>query len=121
MVTGEGEAVVEGKKKISKTAIPKISYQQMAVETVLALGERHGSSLAAIRKYITATYPLKQQQTASFNSLTLKGVQKALALKELDQIKHSFKVSDQEKNRRKEREKKANYVPKQKDLKVGYE
>ena len=78
----------------------------MAVEAVLALNERQGSSLIAIRRYIQLTFPLKPQQIASFNSLTLKGVNKAVAVGELEQIKHSYKVSWQEKERRKQKDRK---------------
>ena len=102
-------------------AAMKMSYSVMAVEAVLELAERHGSSLVAIRKYIQANYPLKQQQTASFNSLTLKGVSKAVAMNELERLKHSYKVTSQEKDRRKERDRKANYIASgrgSKDLKV---
>jgi hypothetical protein len=88
----------------------KMSYSVMAVEAVIALGERHGSSLVAIRKYIQANYPLKQQQTASFNSLTLKGVSKAVAMNELEKLKHSYKVTQQEKEKRKEKDRRANYI-----------
>jgi hypothetical protein len=49
---------------------------------------------------------VKEQQMASFNNLTLKGVNKAVANGELEKIKHSFKLSSQEKDRRKEKEKK---------------
>ena len=92
------------------SAVMKMSYSVMAVEAVLALGERHGSSLVDIRKYIQANYPLKQQQTASFNSLTLKGVSKAVAMNELERLKHSYKVTSLEKEKRKERDRKANYI-----------
>jgi hypothetical protein len=88
----------------------KMSYSVMAVEAVIALNERHGSSLVAIRKYMQANYPLKQQQTASFNSLTLKGVSKAVATNELEKLKHSYKVTLQEKEKRKGRDRKANYL-----------
>jgi hypothetical protein len=88
----------------------KMTYSAMAVEAIMALAERHGSSLVAIRKYIQATYVLKEQQQASFNSLTLKGVNKAVALNELEKLKNSYKITDQEKQRRKERDRKTNYV-----------
>jgi linker histone H1 and H5 family len=94
----------------SSGASMKMSYSVMAVEAVIALGERHGSSLVAIRKYIQANYPLKQQQTASFNSLTLKGVSKAVAMNELEKLKHSYKVTQQEKEKRKEKDRRANYI-----------
>ncbi|RYH25602.1 hypothetical protein EON65_15355, partial [archaeon] len=47
------------------------------------------------------------KQTASFNSLTLKAVNKAVASNELEKVKHSFKLTGAEKERRREAEKKA--------------
>lgn len=94
----------------SSSSSMKMSYSVMAVEAVMALAERNGSSLVAIRKYIQANYPLKQQQIASFNSLTLKGVSKAVATNELEKLKHSYKLTSQEKERRKEKDRRANYI-----------
>lgn len=86
----------------------KVSYSVMVVEAVMNLADRHGSSLPAIRKYITANYELKKQQTASFNALTLKAVNKAVAMDELERVKgHSFRISRRELDRRKEKEKQA--------------
>lgn len=79
----------------------------MVVEAVLAIDDKSGSSLNAIRKYILQNYDVKQQQTASFNSLTLKAVNKAVATGELEKSKHSFKISQAEKLRRKEKVKRA--------------
>ena len=94
----------------SSSSSMKMSYSVMAVEAVMALAERNGSSLVAIRKYIQANYPLKQQQIASFNSLTLKGVSKAVATNELEKLKHSYKLTSQEKEKRKEKDRRANYI-----------
>ena len=90
----------------------------MAVEAVVALNDRHGSSLPAIRKYILANFPLKAQQTASFHNLTLKGVNKAVAAQELERDKASYKVTWMEKDRRKNSERKKTKI--NKDKEVGY-
>lgn len=80
----------------------------MVTEAVINLADRHGSSLPAIRKYVMANFELKAQQIASFNALTLKAVNKAVAMDELERVKgHSFRLSQSEKDRRKEREKHA--------------
>lgn len=78
----------------------KLSYSAMAVEAVYIMAEKHGSSLQSIRKYIIANFPIKVQQTASFNALTLKAVNNAVAEKLLDRFKNTFKVSPIEKERR---------------------
>lgn len=94
-----------------------LSYSVMAVEAVLNLNDRHGTSLVAIRKYIQSNFPLKDQQTASFNALTLKGVNKAVASGELEKVKHSFKVTWQEKERRKNKERQLHKKEKKRDYK----
>ena len=94
-----------------------LSYSVMAVEAVLNLNDRHGSSLVAIRKYIQSNFPLKDQQTASFNALTLKGVNKAVASGELEKVKHSFKVTWQEKERRKNKGRQLHKKEKKRDHK----
>lgn len=77
----------------------------MVVEAVANLADRHGTSLNAIRKYVQANYELKKQQAASFNALTLKAVNKAVAMNELERVKqNTFRLSNAERERRKERE-----------------
>lgn len=72
----------------------------MVVDSVIQLNERHGSSIQAIRKYIQINFELKKNlQTASFNSLTLKAISKAVAMNELEKHKNSYKVSKYEKDR----------------------
>lgn len=88
-----------------KSKIP--TYSAMVLEAVVNLNEREGSSLQAIRKYIMQHYDIRQAQTASFHNLTLKAVNKAVALNELEKFKHSFRLSQAEKDRRKEAEKRA--------------
>ena len=82
----------------------KMSYTAMVIEAVTKLADRHGTSIQAIRKYITNNFPLKQQQTASFNSLTLKALGKAVALDVLEYDKRLYRLSASEKDRRKEKE-----------------
>jgi hypothetical protein len=60
----------------------------MVIQTIYTLNEKDGSTLQAIRKHILSTYDLGRQQTASFNNLTLKAIQKAVAIGDLE---HSHK------------------------------
>jgi hypothetical protein len=86
------------------TSYSRMTYTAMVVEAVENLADRHGSSIQAVRKYIVSNYPLKQQQTASFNSLTLKAINKAVALEVLEYEKRLYRISAKEKERRKDRE-----------------
>ena len=52
------------------------------------LNEKDGSTLQAVRKHILASFEVGRQQTASFNNLTLKAIQKAVAVGDLE---HSAK------------------------------
>lgn len=72
----------------------------MVMDAIIALNEKEGSSLNAIRKYITTNYDIIHSQRASFNNLTLKTVNKAVASGELEKIKHSFRLTALEKERR---------------------
>lgn len=83
----------------------KLSYSAMTVEAVYRLAEKNGSSLQSIRKYILQNFPLKAQQTASFNALTLKAVNKAVAQNELERLKNTFRLTSAEKEKRKLKEK----------------
>ncbi len=76
----------------------------MVIEAVINLADRHGSSIQAIRKYVTNNFPLKQQQTASFNSLTLKALNKAVAVDVLEYEKRLYRLSNSEKERRREKD-----------------
>lgn len=80
----------------------------MVLEAVINLNEKEGSSLNAIRKYINTHYNIQKQQVASFNNLTLKAVNKAVASNELEKIKHSFRLTAAERERRKEFDKRMN-------------
>jgi len=81
-----------------------MSYTAMVIEAVINLADRYGSSIQAIRKYVTSNFALKQQQTASFNSLTLKALNKAVAVDVLEYDKRLYRLSNNEKERRKEKE-----------------
>lgn len=72
----------------------------MVVEAVAKLAEKGGSSLQSIRKYVMQNYQLRKQQTASFNALTLKAINKAVAQNELERLKNTFKLSQIEKDKR---------------------
>jgi hypothetical protein len=75
----------------------------MVLEAVIELNEKEGSSLNAIRKYILTHYDIKSQQKASFHNLTLKAVNRAVANNELERIKHSFRLTAAERDKRKEK------------------
>jgi hypothetical protein len=83
----------------------KMSYTAMVTEAITVLADRHGSSIQAVRKYVTNHFPLKPQQAASFNSLTLKALNKAVALEVLEYDKRLYRLSAKEKDRRRDKEK----------------
>lgn len=91
-------------KKDKKAKIP--TYSVMVVDAVIALNDKEGSSLNAIRKHILTSYDIKTQH-ASFNNLTLKAVNQAVAADILEKVKHSFRLSAREKERRRLAEKQA--------------
>ena len=68
--------------------------------------QRNGSSIMAIRKYILQNFNM-HNQTASFQNLTLKAVNKAVAMNELERVKNSFRLSNRERERQKEAERSA--------------
>jgi hypothetical protein len=96
---------VSGPSSSSRINEYKLSYSAMTVEAVYRLAEKNGSSLQSIRKFILQNFPLKAQQTASFNSLTLKAVNKAVAQNELERLKNTFRLSNTEKEKRRLKEK----------------
>lgn len=78
------------------------SYSVMVMEAVIALDDsKNGTSLSAIRKYIITNYGLTKRHVASFNNLTLKAVNKCVAANELEKIKHSFRLTPEEREKRK--------------------
>lgn len=72
----------------------------MVLEAVIALNEKEGSSLNAIRKFLLIAYDIQNQHKASFNNLTLKAVNNLTASDVLEKVKHSFRLSAAEKERR---------------------
>lgn len=91
----------ESTEQKQMAASPPQTYSGMAVKAVAALDDRQGSSLLAIRKYIQANFPPPSKlSTNAFNSLTLKGCMKAVARRELDNIRGlTFKLSKKERER----------------------
>lgn len=66
----------------------------MCVAAVLALGERGGSSLTSIRRWVLETHAeTRSKHPASFNALTLKALGAAVAKGRLEREKHSYKAS----------------------------
>ena len=66
----------------------------MVIDTVVFLAERGGSSLVNIRRHMLETYPeTRSKQTASFNSLTQKALNAAVAGGKLERDKHTYKAS----------------------------
>jgi histone H1/5 len=88
-----------------KSKLP--TYSAMVIEAVIGLNEKDGSSLKAIRKFIQQNYEIRPNQMASFHNLTLKAVNKAVLTNELERLKHSFRLSAAEKEKRKEKERAA--------------
>ena len=80
-----------------------MTYQAMVIAAVTALDDRNGVSLQAIRKYIQSNFILKSQQTASFNSLTLKAISKAVAMNEVEKINKAYRLSAVEREKRKKK------------------
>ena len=101
----EGEAKRSGSSKEKKPRdkrVAKLSYSEMVLEAVSTLAaqdryvERDGCSLQAIRKFLATTYNLGKQQTASFNNLTLKAINRATAVGDLEfhpKARHSYRLT----------------------------
>jgi hypothetical protein len=70
------------------------------------LGEKNGSTIFSIRKYILSNYDVKKKHPASFNALTFKAVTVAEATEVFEKVKRGvYRISAKEKDRRKEQEK----------------
>lgn len=66
-----------------------LTYFEMAVEAILSLKDRTGSSTHAIRAYITSTYP-----KVDFKSLYLRNaLKKGVEAEKLIMVKASYKVN----------------------------
>jgi hypothetical protein len=77
-----------------------MNYCDMVVEAVVSLNEKGGSSLPAIRKFISENFGIKKQEVASFNNLTMKALNKAVADQFLEAVGRSYRISANEKERR---------------------
>jgi len=89
-------------KKPADKRVAKVGYTEMVLEAVSTLAaqdryvERDGCSLPAIRKFVAATYNLGKQQTASFNNLTIKAINRAIAVGDLEfnpKARHSYRLT----------------------------
>lgn len=100
-------APLSSETKSTKQLAKPPSYAVMILEAVAVLNEKNGSSLNAIRKFILSTYNIGHKQAASFNNLTLKAANRAVANNELEKVKHSFRLTVAERERRKEAERRA--------------
>ena len=104
--------VSDGSAKRDKKVYNKLSYEQMVVLAVEANEGKFGATLPSIRAYIRNNFEhQKGQQTASFNALTLKGLNKAIASQVIEKMptnKVNYRISSYERERRKvaEREEK---------------
>ena len=90
-------------KKVVKAKKPKVAaahppVAQMVNAAIKALKERKGSSLAAIKKYITANYKADGTKLAPFIRRYLK---KSVESGKLAQIKGSYKLNKPEKTEKK--------------------
>ena len=82
-----------------------MNYNEMVVEAVIAMDEKHGSSLPGIRKYILNNYINSKKSVASFNNLTMKALTKAVAENQLEMVSRAvYRLSWVEKERRKKGE-----------------
>ena len=72
----------------------------MVVEAVVALDDKLGSSLQAIRKYMQNHFLVKKS-VASFNNLSMKAILKAIDDKQLEIVhKNCYKLTTIERDRR---------------------
>jgi hypothetical protein len=66
----------------------------MAIEAIISLAEKGGSSLVSIRRYILEhNLETQSKQPASFNNLTLKALNTLAADGKVDREKHTYKLS----------------------------
>ncbi len=95
----------DGGVKRDKRAYTKLSYEQMVILAVEANEGKFGATLPSIRAYIRNNFEhQKGQQTASFNALTLKGLNKAIASQVIEKMptnKVNYRISSHERERRK--------------------
>jgi hypothetical protein len=104
----DGEEEEEGEEDeeegLTRDPSAPLSYAEMAVEAVIALKDRKGSSLIAIRKYIQTNFPIKSPPAGQFNHLTLAGCLRAVAKGWLQNVRASFKLSTKQQREMRERQ-----------------
>ena len=89
----------------AKPLSAKGSYESMAVDSVAALNNKNGSSLQAIRNYISQNWNVSNMHAASYNKKTIDGLNLAVANQRLERVKvHTYKLTGEEKNYRRNRE-----------------
>ena len=77
----------------------------MVIESLYELNDKNGSSLQAIRKYIENNLVEKGQQAATFNTLTKKAIDSAVASNRIEKLKkNSYRLSAYEKEKKREEE-----------------
>lgn len=97
MAEAAAAPAVKPKTVAKKPAAKKAEHPptlDMVTAAITSLKERSGSSLVAIKKYITATYKIDAEKS---NTRINKAVRKAVADKKLVQVKGSFKLAKIEK------------------------
>jgi len=78
----------------------------MVIDAVLNLKDRNGASIPSIRKYILDNnLKAKEAAPASFNNMTMKALKRAVESGRLERTKSSYRISFEELNRMKQREK----------------
>ena len=92
---------MEGKQRHAPQLSAKGSYESMAVDSVAALNNKIGSSLQAIRNYISKNWNVSNMHAASYNKKTIDGLNLAVANQRLERVKiHTYKLTGQEINNR---------------------
>lgn len=78
----------------------------MVIDAVLNLKDRNGASIPSIRRYVLENNPkAKEAAPASFNNMTMKALKRAVESGRLDRTKSSYRISLEELNRMKQKEK----------------
>ena len=81
----------------------KITYEVMVTNALIALNERNGSSVLAIKKYIVSNYTF--ENTNNISLFIKRYIKKALSEGFLQQKKHSFSLTKKKHNAIKQKEK----------------
>ncbi len=79
-----------------------MKYLDMVIESIYALSDKNGSSIQSIKKYMQQNLSQHGHQPASFNSLTKKAIDQAIAIGRIEKIKKNvYRISQTEKDKRK--------------------